>query len=64
MPFLPKWLQRRDCLKHALAWQRHRHLRAFAQLRLQVKCAAVQMDQILDDRQPKSGAAFCRLMRK
>ncbi len=64
MALLAQRLQRRESVQHALARQRHRHLRAFAQLRFEIERAAVQVNEVLHDRQPEAGAAFRRLVRE
>ena len=51
-------------MKPARAGQRDRDFRAFAQFRFQLERAAVQGDQVLDNRQAQPRAALGRFMRQ
>src|SRR5689334_15113447 len=64
MTLLAERLQRRNDLKHPLARQGYRHFRTFAQFRLQVERSAVQVNEVLHNRQPEAGAAFGGFMRE
>ena len=58
MTLLAERLQRRNRMEHALTRQSHGHFRALPQFRLEIERSAVQLDQILYDRQPEPGATF------
>ena len=61
-PLLPERLQRWQSLQNALPGESDNRLGTFAHFRLQVERPAMQLDQVLHDRQPQAGAAFGILM--
>src|SRR5262249_28213460 len=57
----PRWRHR---LEHRVPREEGDHLGALAQLRLELEAAAMQLHEVLDDRQTKAGSALGGLVRE
>jgi hypothetical protein len=60
--FLAKRLERRHGSQDTPLWQQNHGVRAFAQLRIELECTTVELNQVLHDGQPEPGSALRRLV--